>query len=140
MDQEIIPADRRLRLVLSVVVVVAMLAAAAFYWQFSRELQDLARTDVQAAIARVAQVRWLTLGSVVVAVLASISLAVSAVRAVRADRFPPPGARVLRDTPVLHGAPARNRAYLLLAAALGIVAAAAAVHLLFVSFLATLAA
>jgi small-conductance mechanosensitive channel len=90
MDQEIIPADRRLRLVLSVVVVVAMLAAAAFYWQFSRELQDLARTDVQAAIARVAQVRWLTLGSVVVAVLASISLAVSAVRAVRADRFPPP--------------------------------------------------
>jgi hypothetical protein len=47
------------------------------------------------------------------------------VRVARAERYPPPGAKVIRDTPVLHGEQARLRAVLfrVLAAFLGLLSA-----------------
>jgi len=59
-------------------------------------------------------------------------------RVMRARRFPPPGQRVIRDTPVLEGASglARGRRLKFLAACLG--AAGAAFWLLFLRFVAAL--
>jgi hypothetical protein len=77
--------------------------------------------------------RWLlaTIGGAVMVTLASgIPLLLLARQILTTDHFPPPGRRVIRDTPLRSGRPARRIAWLAIVAALSLWVCAGALSLL----------
>ncbi len=122
MSPEIQPADPRLRLrfLLAMILIAAIGAAGILSLDdyltrlhalvIARQTEAVAQAHraIQAVLALIA-----TGGTLLSVYLGSISW-----RALRSERFPPPGARVISDTRILHGAEARRRGQAGLALAL----------------------
>jgi len=118
---EIIPADPKARRVALALVLAGLVAGGtAVLWlnRYQDDLLRLARKDRPVAVAkalRLANAVALAGGAGLVA--AGVWFAVLGRRICSAGRFPPPGMRVVRDTPVRTGAAARRLAALATAAA-----------------------
>src|SRR5262245_1355683 len=113
-DREIVKADPRLRrqLVLVLLLILAV-GLAALAWAPGELAMILALARESPGEARIRTV--LLLGALVAPVvllglLAGADTIGRAVATFRSDRFPPPGMRVLRDTPVIRGRAARGLA------------------------------
>ena len=117
------PVTRR-RVLAGVVAITTACVAGYFALQrWLAGLRDLDTAQVQQSLERALVVAsW---AAMVPAVVLAACLWRYGTRVCEADRFPAPGARVIRDTPVLHGAPARLRGTFLklLAACLALLAA-----------------
>ncbi len=108
----VIPADPALRRVaVAGWLSIAVIAGAAL-WYVARTLrhaQDLAVYDPRGAFLEVQRV---VIPAVVLGVIAGVTLSayclVTALRTFRTGRFPAPGARVMRATPVRRGAAAQR--------------------------------
>lgn len=115
----IVPADKELRLKALVgIVLLAALALACWpYWaQLLREARILAETRPELAVKRLVFYARVILGGglMLLGFLGAILIRV-AVRTIQSGRFPPPGMKVLRDTPINTGNGAKLRAILLVA-------------------------
>jgi len=121
MEPHIIPADRRLR----TQVIVALPLVAAFglilLWLLHcqvEEIKELADRDLEAAVGRaiglIGVVSW---GSGLGFVGIGLWFGWLGWRIHRCDQFPPPGMRVIKDTPVRTGRKARMIAKLALVSA-----------------------
>jgi hypothetical protein len=111
---EIVKADPRLKRLSLIGVVAGVLAGAGLIWAFGAwmaRVQALARVSPDQARQQLGSaLAWLSL--LMGAGLAAFGLYLTrlAVRTLRAGRYPLPGMRVIRDTPVVTGAQARRRA------------------------------
>lgn len=115
------PAARRLALI--VVIVIGVLGLVPIIWLQSTldTISGLRRTDpVEAARMMLAVSRLLGAAVAVVCFATAIWLAWLSFGIRRAERFPLPGARVVRDTPVLTGAAARRQSMIALVFALAL--------------------
>jgi hypothetical protein len=117
------PAARRHVLVAAAIVAVAGWAAFFFLQDWLAGLRGLDPLRARRALEE-AMIWGSWAATLPVAVLATWLWWVG-VRVCRAERFPPPGSKVVRDTPVLHGDAARLRGIALrvLAAFLGLLCA-----------------
>jgi hypothetical protein len=110
---EIQPGDPRLRRMVFYALGTLCLIAVAGVLLLERrlaELQEIARWDVQAAAAGMYRIAEFVIRGVGAgAILLGLWCCWTAVGILRSARFPAPGTRVLRDTPVLHGTKARYR-------------------------------
>ena len=125
MDEKIIRADAKLRrraIWLTVLLGLGGLIGLAFLHNHLQGIDDLAGEDREAAVAGVAR---LSVGMAWMVGLSSVGIGIwflwLAQRVRRSRRFPPPGARVIRDTKVRTGLDARDIATIF--AAVGLVTA-----------------
>lgn len=118
MEREIIRADRRLRILIvwiaAVLLVGGLVGLTALHRHFDR-LQGLSEADYEVALRQVQRLTTVFCW-VVGASFAGIGLWFGrlAWKVLRTDRYPPPGWKVVKDTPVRTGRDARRMAYLLL--------------------------
>ena len=132
---DVVPADPALRRRAIFVAVGAIVPGAVFAWKLERWLLAEAAADVGAG--RMAM--WLVTGvASALAFAAAVYVAWISVRILNARRFPPPGMRVMRETPVRIGGAARVLGYGGLACAATLLAAAAVLPLLLARILALL--
>jgi hypothetical protein len=113
-----IPADKRLRktaiIVLSLIVV-GLMASSPYLNSRLAEWREAAADQPEAALSRFSSLfQWLLGLTALLVSAASVYLIVIAVRVLKADRYPPPGLRVIRDTPLRTGRQARITAYVLM--------------------------
>ncbi len=120
-EPQFIPADRRLRAAVLAVALVLIAAGAVGLSMIRAELRaidSLGEEDLPAAVARlrrvVAVVAWL---GAIGFVGASAWFFRLGWRINRSGQYPPPGARVIRETPVRVGGAARRKANLAMLAA-----------------------
>lgn len=119
MNAKMIPADNRLRVHAAIALVVIVVAGFVTYDWSQRVLADvekLAQYDRQLAFDRAGS--FLKMAAALIGVttaLVAVSEARKARRSLSAGEWPPPGTRVLVDTPVIHGEPARRRAKFMIA-------------------------
>ncbi|MEM6456413.1 MAG: hypothetical protein AAF772_15080 [Acidobacteriota bacterium] len=111
---DVLTADPRLRAVAMVAVVVfAALGFAGLSWLQAEAalIQQMAQQEPLRAIARFqhATLRFVIVPSLLLA-LTAVWMMRLALRARRADAYPPPGTRVVRDTPIVRGPAARRKA------------------------------
>ena len=113
-DGQIIHADPRARRTAMAVSMAILLVAAALLWclrVYQKEVLDAVRWNQPAAVAqalRLADTAACLSGLGLVA--AGVWFARLARRTARSGRFPPPGMKVIRDTPLRTGAKARAMA------------------------------
>ena len=113
MSVEIQPADPRLRFRWLVLLTLAAALGAAGLWILDGYLQELHGLADESPAAAAAQAK--TYARAFLAILAaggfflSLYLARVSWRTLRAERYPPPGARLLSDTRIKRGRPARRR-------------------------------
>lgn len=118
MSAKIIRADNRLRAYTAIALAIIVVAGFVTYdWTQGAlaEIEKLAQYDRQLALDRAAS--FLKMGAGVVGVtvaLVAVSEARKARRSLSTGEWPPPGTRVLMDTPVVEGGPARRRAKLVI--------------------------
>jgi hypothetical protein len=130
---DVVPADPALRRRALFVAVGAIVPGGFLAWKLERWLLASAPGDPGAA--RMAL--WLATGvASALTFAAAVYVAWIALRILRARRFPPPGMRVMRDTPVRIGGAARVLGWAGLACAAVILAAAAVLPLLLARILA----
>jgi hypothetical protein len=114
MEEKIIPADKTLknRLILFFIVVAVVGVFIINYTvAYFGELKQLAGTDPAAAMNRVVQVINILLPLFALSVAATgLYCIVMAVRIIKSGQCPPPGTRVIRDTRIITGERALNRA------------------------------
>lgn len=114
MNAKVIRADNRLRVYTAIALIVIVVAGFVTYDWSQRvlvEVEKLAQYDRQLAFDRAAS--FLKMAAALVGVttaLVAVSEARKARRSLSAGEWPPPGTRVLVDTPVIEGEPARRRA------------------------------
>ena len=119
-------ADQRLRrrvLVLAIVLSVLGLAAIYALEQFLEDIQELAKESPEEAMEQFGAFLSVFLAVVSLSlILVSVWIARFSLKALQAEQFPPPGARVIRDTRIIYGAQARRKAIpgLVLAAILAV--------------------
>ena len=115
-------ARRRALIALVFAIAVGGLLIAAFE-HFRGPLGDWLRSDPTQTAQRA---RWIVFASAVLLVVPAIGVAVYlwrlGAKVLRSRRFPPPGARVVRDTPVVEGdaAATRGQALQILGVCLGV--------------------
>lgn len=113
-DADVLRADPRYRLVVAGVALAGLALGGLAIVLFRRRMVSLyvlAVEDSEAAVAAFFQLAgWIFLGFGVLVTLVGLHAFVTARRAFRAAQMPPPGTRVLRDTPVVRGPLARRRA------------------------------
>jgi hypothetical protein len=121
---EIQPADPAARrLALTIVVVIGALGLVPIIWLRNTldTISELRHTDpLEATRMMLAVSRLLGAATAVVCFATAIWLGWLGLRMKRAERFPLPNARVVRDTPVLTGAAARRQARIALVFALAL--------------------
>jgi hypothetical protein len=120
-------ADPKTRRRAIIAVFVAGLLAVAAYAAADHWLAGVgARPPLEARQALAAAIRWGSASTSMIAVAFALYVYALGRRVVAAQRFPPEGMAVIRDTPVLEGRPARTRGFLIqaVAAALAVTAAA----------------
>ena len=129
----VIPGDPALRRVAVAGWAAVAVVGGGVLWYVMRTLrhaQALAVYDPRGAFLEVQRV---VIPAVVVGVIAGIGISVyclvSALRIMRADRFPAPGARVLRPTPIRRGAAAQRVGMAMMAASLVMLAGSIALPL-----------
>ena len=118
------PAARRRAILLAAVLVVAGAVLAGFLQSFNDRLGVLAESDPQRALERGSDLLLaLTAAFMVMTLALAIWLYRLGRNIERSGRFPPAGARVVRDTPVMSGpkAVAKGRLTRWLAIGLGVV-------------------
>lgn len=119
MNAKVIPADNRLRVYTAIALVVIVVAGFVTYDWSQRvlvEIEKLAQYDRQLAFDRAAS--FLKMAAALVGAttaLVAISEGRKARRSLSTGEWPPPGTRVLVDTPVIEGEPARRRAKFIIA-------------------------
>ncbi|MCK5439563.1 MAG: hypothetical protein KAI97_06450 [Gemmatimonadetes bacterium] len=119
MNAKMIHADNRLRVYTAIALVVIIVCGFVTYDWTQRalaEIEKLAQYDRQLAFDRAAS--FLKMAAAVVGVttaLVGVSEARKARRSLATGEWPPPGTRVLMDTPVVEGGPARRRAKFVIA-------------------------
>ena len=114
MNNEIVPADKKLRARTVLVAVLLGLLALVALWVFRgtlTELDELADRDLDAVVAKMTRV------AAVVSLVGGLGLVGLGGwcwwlghRIYRSGRFPPPGMKVMTDTPIRTGAKARAMA------------------------------
>ncbi|HVE52254.1 MAG TPA: hypothetical protein VNB23_02595 [Ramlibacter sp.] len=111
---EILPADRRFRVQAAVTVCTLLVVGAVVVVLFDQWLLGVRQLPPEQAATRVlaAYLAWSAACGVALLVLAAV-LWRSGNEVIAAARFPAPGTRVLRDTPVLEGEAAVRRGRLL---------------------------
>ena len=120
-DGEIIHADPRARAItLAVSLAILVLGAVLLWWlgAYQKELLDLVKRNQPAAVAKALRLADTAacLGGLGL-VAAGVWFARLARRIGRSGRFPPPGMKVIRDTPLRTGAKARAMARVAVAVA-----------------------
>lgn len=109
-----LPADPRFRMHAAAAMAFAVAVAAGFALWFSGWVDATRELHPATAQARLLQAfRWAAGGGAVSILVLGAVLWHSALRTHAAGQYPPPGTRVLRDTPVLEGEAALRRARLL---------------------------
>ncbi len=125
------PAARRLALI--IVLVIGALGLVPLIWVQNTldTISELRHTDPMAATRMMlATSRLLGAATAVLCFAMAIWLGWLALRINRAERFPLPNARVVRDTPVLTGAAARRQARIALVLATALLVSGVVVPLL----------
>ncbi len=126
-NEDIVVADKsaRKRFLIALVLITAAAAVLTYYLsQHIERLKILAAADPDLAMhGLVRLMRIVLLAGVLLACLVGASLIRTALRTLRAGRFPPPGMRVIRDTRVVTGARARIQAITLMVVAVIFIAA-----------------
>jgi len=125
-DAEILPADPRLRRELLLVVVLLALVGAVYFGYLMAEIERVGAAEAPDPGGLLQQLYWMGTGLVAVVTAFLIYLIVVAVRVFSSGQFPPPGARVLNDTPIRRGM--RARAIAMFGVVLGLLALAAAFY------------
>jgi hypothetical protein len=100
MNAKIIRADNRLRVYTAIALVVIIVCGFVTYDWTQRALVEIEKLALKMAAAVVG----------VTTALVAVSEARKARRSLSTGKWPPPGTRVLMDTPVVEGGPARRRA------------------------------
>jgi len=125
MQDEIVPADKRQRRQVIVAMVVLGAVGLAVLFGLERQIdqiQAMAEKDLPAAAARMTRlVAILSIAGGIGFVGAGAWFWRLGRRIRQSGCFPPPGMRVIKDTPMCTGAKARTRAHVAQAAALGCV-------------------
>lgn len=133
-NSEIQPADPAARrLALIIVIVIGGLGLVPIIWAQATldTISELRRTDpMEATRMMLAVSRLLGAGVAVVCFATAIWLAWLSAGIRRAERFPLPGARVVRDTPVLTGAAARRQSRIALVFSLALLVGGVVVPIL----------
>ena len=123
---ESVTADPRLRRDLILVVVLLALLGVVYFVYLSAEIDSLRAAEEPDPSGLLRQLYWMGVGLVAAVAAFFIYLVIVAARVFSSGQFPPPGARVLRDTPIWRGARARLLA--LAGVALGLLALLAAFY------------
>ena len=123
---EILPADPRLRRELLLAVVLLALLGAVYFGYLMAEIERVGAAEAPDPTGLLQQLYWMGTGLVAVVTAFLIYLIVVAVRVFSSGQFPPPGARVLNDTPIRRGL--RAWAMAVLGVVLGLLALAAALY------------
>jgi len=128
MNAKIILADNKFRAYTAISLAVIVVAGFVTYDWSQRaliEVEKLAQYDQQLAFDRAGSL--LKLAAAVVGVttaLVAVSEARKARRSISTGEWPPPGTRVLVDTPIVEGEPARRRAKFVVALSIVLLAMA----------------
>jgi hypothetical protein len=129
----IIPADPSLRRVALVAWLLLGAIGATAVWYVSSVVDDaraLAQYDARGAFLEIQRIAIpMIIGTTLVGVGAAAYFLLTAVRVMRSGRFPPPGARVVRATPIRSGPAAQRLGVVLTVIALIILAASVATPL-----------
>ena len=125
LNPNIQPADPQARRRAVIVVLTTAVLGALLIYLFNRALPQLSHwlaANLEAILARPAMVIAVALLFMTPIFAASGYLFVLANRIINSERLPPPGQAVVRDTPVLEGAPAvrRGRALQIIAGMLSV--------------------
>jgi len=110
---EILRADQRLRRTAGIVIVVAAALGGVGLWALQRWLDSVAAGSPGAGSQLLAVSALIVGVNVLALAVLGIYLWRYGARVRAASQFPPPAARVIRDTPVLRGAAALRRGRLL---------------------------
>jgi hypothetical protein len=118
---ELQPADPQLRRLAILLCLALVVVGAVSLWELQSWLSSLAQTEPSVARRRLL-VAFGGLMSTAIALLWAMSVYLwrTAARVRRAALFPPPGMRVLRDTAILRGTGALQRARLIRAMAIAL--------------------
>ncbi len=133
---EVQAADPRARRVALIVLAIAFVAGTLLLWALNTSQSAVASWLREDPARTVRRARWLLAGLAVVtsgpAIAAGAYLLRLGSRVIAAERFPPPGMRVVQDTTVVTGDAARSRGRLFQGlAAILLLAAAGLAFLLF---------
>jgi hypothetical protein len=123
---KVLPADPALRRELALVVILLALIAAAYFGYLLAEIERVRGLETPDPASLLEQLRWMSVGLVGVVSALLIYLVTVALRVFSSGQFPPPGARVLNDTPIRRGS--RARVIALSGVVLGLLALAAALY------------
>ena len=120
MNEEIIPADKKLRTKILIGIILTMPIGAFYVYNFTSYIKEISTAvDVNKAIDKVKDlVFWATLVNAVISSIFSAYLLFLANRVYKFQRFPPMGMRVIRDTKVASGKNAYRIGALLILVAL----------------------
>jgi hypothetical protein len=125
-SEDIVVADKGLRtkvLVAMVLLVLALIALTQYWTHYLEQLKGLAALNPQLAIDKLFRLLRITLGVGMILVgVAGFSMVRTAMKTLRAGRFPPPGMKVIRDTRIVTGISAKLRAILLIVIAVLLIA------------------
>ncbi|MBI5585661.1 MAG: hypothetical protein HY892_17765 [Deltaproteobacteria bacterium] len=118
MPEEMIPADKKLRkttIILLIVFVLGLMLLSPFLNSRLAEWKQTAAGNPETAFRQFSSLfRWLLGITALLVSAASVYLIVIALRVLKADRYPPPGLKVIRDTRLRTGRPAKITAYVLM--------------------------
>lgn len=137
-------ADPTTRRRLLIVLLVVLVVGGAVVWWLERWLGDLT-AEVAADPDQLVEKAEFLLGVFVLAFTVPLLLGAALIwrlgtRVVAAQRFPPPGTKVVRDTPVVSGAAARRRGEVLRVCAAAVAVGAIAVPLMLFQLIRSLGA
>ena len=115
---EIIPADKGLRNKTIILVIIIVLAVMIVGPYLSGYLADLRQEGVErpelAYPKIITLMKWVLGSAALLITLTGAYLLMIAFRSLKAGRYPPPGMKVIKDTRVKTGRPAKIMAYLLI--------------------------
>ena len=123
---EMFPADPTLRRELTLVVILLALIAAVYFGYLLAEIERVRAAEAPDPSGLLAHLQWMSVGLVGVVSAFLIYLLSTAIKVFSSDQFPPPGARVLSDTPIRRGL--RARLIAITGVILGLLSLAAALY------------
>ena len=131
---EMYPADPTLRRELALVVILLALIAAVYFGYLLAEIERVRAAEMPDPSGLLEQLQWMGVGLVGVTSAFLIHLIMFAIKAFNSGQCPPPGTRVLNDTPIRRGARARLMAVSAVLLGLLLLASSLYTYTLIVSF------
>ena len=123
---EMLPADPTLQRELVLVVILLALIGAVYFGYLLAEIERVRGAETPDPSSLLEQLQWMSIGLVGVVSAFLIYLIMVAIKVFSSGQFPPPGARVVNDTPIRRGV--RARIIALSGVVLGLFALAAALY------------